>query len=193
MPFRSARVGCVIVGFLSYPSAPLLATDIISTEVRYQKPAYTVSFKALLEARIEHVRRLVTDYENLVDLSPTIIHSEVISSTPNGRSRVKLVLRPCFLIIVCKRITKVTDSSVSDRGDVIHVTVPALSDFHHAREQLSITADANDSERTWISYRAHMVPKFRAPPIIGPWIIRRQIIEELTFTARRVESLAQLM
>jgi hypothetical protein len=178
---------------LSFPSTPLSAADIISAQVRYQEPAYTVSFETVLEARLEHVRHLVTDYENLIDLSPTVIHSEVISSTPDGRSRVKLVLRPCFLIVVCKRITKVTDSYVTDHGDVIHVTVPAVSDFHQAHEQLSISPDANNTEQTRVSYRAYLVPKFRAPPIIGPWIIRRQIIKELTVTAQRVESLAQLM
>ncbi len=193
MAVRSARFSCLVVGCLSFPSAPLSAANIISAEVRYQEPAYTVSFEAVLEAHHEHVRRLVTDYENLIDLSPTVIHSNVISSTPDGHSRVRLVLRPCFLIVVCKRITKVTDSSVSDHGDVIHVTVPAASDFHQAREQLSITPDASDNERTRVSYRAYLVPKFRTPPIIGPWIIRRQIIKELTVTARRVESLAQLM
>ena len=184
---------CLIASCSGFSSAPLAAADIIHVEVRYQEPAYTVSFEVLLEARHEHVRRLVTDYENLVDLSPTVVRSDVISSTPDGQSRVKLVLRPCFLIILCKRITKVTDSSVSEHGDVIHVTVPAESDFSQAREQLSITPHATDTERTRVSYRAYMVPKFRAPPIIGPWIIRRQIIEELTVTAQRVESLAQLM
>jgi hypothetical protein len=177
---------------LGLPIAPLSAAEIISAEVRYREPAYIVSFEAVLEARHEHVRRLITDYEKLIDLSPTVIHSEVLSSTPDGRSRVKLVLRPCFLIVVCKRITKVTDSSVSNHGDVIHVTVPAVSDFHQAREHLSITPDATSAERTRVSYHAYLVPKFRAPPIIGPWIIRRQIIKELTVTTRRVESLAQL-
>ncbi len=193
MPARSACVSCLTAGFLSLPSTPLVAADILSAVVRYQAPAYTVSFEAVLDAHHKHVRRLVTDYENLIDLSPTVVHSDVISSTPDGHSRVKLVLRPCFLIVLCKRIIKVTDSSVSGHGDVIHVTVPAVSDFHQAREQLSITPDANDTERTRVSYRGYLVPKFSVPPIIGPWIIRRQIINELTVTARRVESLAQLM
>ncbi len=193
MPVRSARVSFVVAGLLGFPSAPLPAADIISAEVRFEDPAYTVAFEAVLDASVAHVRRLVTDYGNLVDLSPMVVHSSVISSQPDGRSRVKLVLRPCFLIVLCKRIVKVTDSFVSAHGDVTHVTVPAVSDFHHAREQLSFTPIAHDTERTRIIYRAFLVPKFRAPPIIGPWIIRRQIIKELTVTARRVESLAQHM
>lgn len=193
MPARLPRVGYVIVSFLSFLSEPLSAADITNTEVRYQELAYTVSFEAVLDAPHEHVRRLFTDYENMIDLSPTVIHSEIISSTPDGRSRVKLVLKPCFLIIVCRRITKVTDSSVTDDGDVVHVTVPAVSDFHQAYEQLSINPDANNTERTRVSYRAYLVPKFGAPPIIGPWVIRRQIVKELTIVARRVESQAQPM
>lgn len=193
MPPCPARICCVIVGFLSFPSTPLSAAEIISAEVRYQEPVYTVSFEAVLDVHHEQVRRLVTDYENLIDLSPTVVHSEVIGSTPDGHSRVKLVLRPCFLLVLCKRITKVTDAFVSEHGDVIHVTVPAVSDFHQAREQLSITPDALDTERTRVRYRAFLVPKFRAPPLIGPWIIRRQIIKELTVTARRMESLGPIM
>lgn len=191
MPARSARISCLIAGFWGFPSAPLPAADIVSAEVRYLKPAYTVSFEAVLDAREDRVRRLVTDYANLTDLSPTVISSDVISSTPDGRSRVKLVMRPCFFIVLCKRITKVTDLSVSDHGDVIHVTVPEVSDFHRAREQLSIKPVADGTEQTRVSYRAYLVPKFYAPPLIGPWVIRHQIIKELTVTARRVESLAQ--
>ncbi len=189
---RSARA-CIFAGILCVPPAPLSAANIIGAWVRYSQPAYSVSFDVVLKASHDRVRQLVTDYENLRELSPTVILSTVVSSNPGGGSRVKLVLRPCFLIVFCKRITKVTDTSISDNGDVIHVTVPALSDFHQAREELSITADASDAKRTRLRYRAHLVPKFRTPPIIGPWFLRRQIIKELTVTARRVESLAQPM
>ena len=187
----SATVWWLIASVVYGLSAPLHAAEVVFAEVSYQAPAYKVSFDVVLEAAHGRVQGLVRDYANLSALSPTITHSEVLETKDGSIARVKLVLRPCVWFVFCKRMTKVTDIRVSDRDEVIHVTVPELSDFHEARERLSIEPDTKEQTHTKMSYRARLVPKFLVPPIIGPWIIKRQIIKELTLSARRVEQLAR--
>ncbi len=167
------------------------AAKVVLAEVVYQQPVYRVTFEVVVEAEYADVRRLVTDYAKLAYLSPTVEHSRVLDTRPEGGARVEVVLRPCFLFVFCKRIRKVTDSYVAQDGDLIHNTVPALSDFHQAQERLSISADEQEPSRTRIRYRAELVPKFQTPPILGPWIIRRQIISELAITADQLERLTR--
>ncbi len=174
---------------LVYCSPGAFAATIVRAEVDYERPVYRVEFEVVVEGEYREVRRLLTDYEKFADLSPTVEHSAVLETTPDGRTRVEVILRPCFLVVFCRRIRKVTDSHTTEAGEVVHTTVPALSDFHRAHERLSIAADGPRATR--IGYRAELVPKFRAPPIIGPWIIRRQIMRELTITSDRVENLTR--
>jgi hypothetical protein len=41
-----------------------------------------------------------------------------------------------------------------------------------------------------MSYTAEMVPNFFIPPVIGPWLVKSFLIEEIKATAVEVESLA---
>ncbi|MDX1378591.1 MAG: hypothetical protein R3307_07065, partial [Anaerolineales bacterium] len=95
----------------------------------------------------------------------------------------------CVWRIFCRRIRKVTDATVAQDGSILHRTIASESDFSFAEEQLTIHAGVRH-QGTRAGYHAELVPKFFVPPLIGPWLVRRQIISDLTETAASVERIA---
>ncbi len=182
-------VACVTVAVLSGAAVAASAAEVLRSEVHHRAAHFEVVFEVVLSAPHEAVQRLVTDYGNFSELSSTVVHSEVVARIADGRSRVKLILRPC-LWLLCRRLVKVTDSYVSPAGDIVHVTLPKYSDFREARERLTVTPEAGGTQ-TRVLYRARLVPDFGLPPIVGPWLVRRQIVNELSATADQVEALAR--
>lgn len=164
------------------------AADVLQAKVEHVNGVYRVEFEAHLDAEPERVRKIATNYEKLQELSPTVLESRIVSQD-SGRVRVDLLLKACVWKIFCRRMRKVTDAMVSADGSILHRTVASESDFSYAEEQLWINAGAGQ-RGTLARYNAELVPKFFVPPVVGPWLIRRQIISELTKTAQAIESAA---
>lgn len=164
------------------------AVDVTHAEVEHINGVYRVDFEVRIDADQETVRKIVTDYQNFTKLTPTVLHSEVISRD-GGRVRLDLQLRACVWKVFCRRMRKVTDATVNSDGSVVHRTVASESDFSYAEEQLWVQS-GEGHRGTLARYRAELVPKFFVPPLIGPWLIRRQIVSELTKTAKAIEEFA---
>ncbi len=164
------------------------SAEVVSARVDQQDSEYHIDFEVLLNAPAERVREIVTDYGKLEALSPNIVRSEVISRHDDQAARVKVIMRPCVWIVFCKTIVKTSDARVAEDGTVVHITDATVSDFAFARERLVI--EAIEDARSRVVYSARLVPSFFVPPLVGPWLIRRQIIRDLEITAERIEALA---
>ena len=161
------------------------AAEILFAEVAYNDRVYEVSFRVRLDASAGDVRRIVTDYSKLTRLSPTIVKSRV-SQRDEGVT-LKLWLRPCVWVF-CRNLRKVS-VVYEEAGDIVYAADPAASDFLEASERLSIVDDSENPGTALVTYRARLKPKFVVPPLIGPWLVKRQILEDLQLTSERVESL----
>jgi len=166
-----------------------IAAEVTRASVEHQGGVYRVSFEVNLEAEPDRVREIVEDYDKLRELTPTVVHSEVLSRE-DGRVRLDLRLRPCFWRIFCRSMRKVTDVTMMQDGSFHHRTVASESDFSFAEERLWIQAGASHNG-THARYEAELVPKFFIPPFIGPWLVRKQIVNELTTTANKIEQIAK--
>lgn len=187
--FRRTRFPLPFTVCLCVVTTPAVtAAEILHADVVYDDQAYNVSFKVRLDAEPDDVRRIVTDHSQLTRLSPTIVKSDVVQAGPGGVTTIKLLLRPCIWIF-CKQMTKVSDTQIVD-GDLVYVADPQASDFHIARERLHIEGDTGTAHRSLVTYTARLQPKFAVPPLLGPWLIRRQILSDLTLTSERVEAFA---
>ncbi|MDH3639481.1 MAG: hypothetical protein OES09_13630 [Gammaproteobacteria bacterium] len=102
---------------------------------------------------------------------------------------VKLLLRPCVWVVFCKNLRKVS-VVYEDGSEIVYHADPSVSDFLEARERLLVEDDSTRPSSTLLTYRARLIPKFVVPPLIGPWLIKRQIMRDLRITSGRVEFLA---
>ncbi len=160
--------------------------DIHQIDIKYKNKTYHISYQATLYADTYEVERIFTNYTNLKTLSARVIESTVLSqSTDNVRLR--LVLKPCILFY-CKQLTKTSDVHVTRNGvwSVKYIADPEVSDFSIADEHLVVE---KDNGQTKLSYNATLTPKFRVPPLVGPWIIKHVLRDELLEVGENVEKL----
>ena len=184
---RAARKYFVLALILApFLCAPVTAATILKIKVNHSKGRYTVTFDARLDADSTIVRQYLTDYANLTRLSDTITESRILQTYADGRRRVLMTLHSCVLFF-CSTIKNVQDVEILDNGDIVSRTDPEESDYSYAMQRWRITAENN---HTRLQHQAELVPKFYVPPLIGPWLVKKRIHNELRITAQRLEMFA---
>jgi hypothetical protein len=146
---------------------------------------YHLVFRVVVPARSARVRALATDYAHLKRLSPDIVSSRVLPSSRGLKLRV--VFRACVWVF-CKTMMKTEWVYTAPNGVITTRAIPSESDFSYAVERWRIVADGRG---TRVTYRSTAVPKFRVPPLIGPWLIRMVLRHELERSVRRLKRLAR--
>jgi len=68
--------------------------------VRYEDKIYNLSAEFNVEATPARVMEVLTDFENISDLNPAIVESELQDSTKQKGLRVKTVVKDCILFFV---------------------------------------------------------------------------------------------
>jgi len=175
------------LGLLLMESRPLFAASVVAASVARGDDGFEIHFSVDIDASLDDVRDLIGDIRNLAKLSPSTVSSETllpgVSFNNDTTPWVHVVLRPCVLVF-CKTLTKVSrEISITDdltRYEVIE----SHSSFKVADEELQLERAA---QTTRMSYRAHLVPDFFVPPVIGAWLVRRVIVAEMTEAAKRAE------
>ncbi|MDH3693923.1 MAG: hypothetical protein OER96_05065 [Gammaproteobacteria bacterium] len=164
------------------------AADIQKIEIQYEDNTYSISFRAILSADTNTVEHIVTNHANLKTLSSRVTESEVLSGIDDENVKLKLVLRPCVLFY-CKTLTKTSDVEVTHNlgTSISYIADPEHSSFRIANELLTIP---KNGERTQLNYTATIVPGFRVPPVIGPWLVKRVLRKELIEVGENVEKQA---
>jgi len=164
---------------------------ILSASVDHVGNSYRIDAVVLLDGELAGLKRIITDYRRFAALSPTVVRSRILSGRSGSDARVEMVLRPCALVIFCRTITKVSDVYIDSGGERMrYVAVPELGDFKEGLETVTLTdQSAADAARVRFVYSAVLAPKFFVPPFVGPWLIRRQIVDDLRTSSGRVELL----
>jgi hypothetical protein len=94
----------------------------------------------------------------------------------------------CVLVIFCKTVRQVKDLEPFVPPDTYRtVMVAGEGDFQSGYETWQVSADTQNKTR--LKYHAVLVPAFRVPPVIGPWVLRRHLQMELVRIAENVEML----
>jgi hypothetical protein len=171
---------------------PLLsarAATVLQTEVVHEAGRYTVTFEFDVAASTNAVRRILTDYDRLDRLSRVVQKSEQLSPGDDGRPRVRVVMRSCFLFF-CQTVHKLETVTEFSDGRLVVIADPAESDYRYSRVEWQIHAEET---RTRVTYRAEHEPAFFVPPLIGPWVVKMRIRHELGLMAERLEQLAQAL
>jgi hypothetical protein len=89
--------------------------------------------------------------------------------------------------VFCKTVRRVMDVEQRPDGDILSLADPSQSDFRHVREHWQIFPE---TPRTRLRYEAEYVPGFYVPPLLGPWLIKRRLHNELIVVFGRLEELA---
>ena len=157
--------------------------------VRYEDKTYFLSAVFNVDATPARVMEVLTDFENISDLNPAIIESELQASSKADSLRVKTVVRDCILFF-CKSITRVEDISQFENTKLETFVLPLLSDL---RSGYTVWVLTQNLSGTMVRYDASMQPKFWVPPIIRTHVLKknfkRRVIESVELVQQKAKKI----
>ncbi|HLF23893.1 MAG TPA: SRPBCC family protein [Burkholderiales bacterium] len=181
-----AAVLFVTAMWLLAPAAAVSAAQVTTNEITRDGDRYDVTFDVRIAAPSERLMHYLTDYANYDRYFQSIRESTVLDGAPDNARRVRLRLRACVWFF-CRTVTFVKDVTEAPNGEIRAQIEPTLSDFQEATEYWRVTSVDG---QTQLRYRAALVPDFFVPPLIGPWLLKRQIHASLISGAEKLETLA---
>lgn len=171
------------LGALGLGSRLADGAEVKGLTVFHRDNTYYVSFDAVVDAPAQKVYRLLSDYAHLDRLSPAIIAVTVQPSPRGTGTRVRSVLRSCFLVF-CKNVVEVEDVTQSDGQTIAAEIVPGAGDFRGGYTHWRIEAAG---PRTRLHYEATRTPSFGIPPLIGSRMIKATMRNYLESSTVRLE------
>ncbi|KPV41148.1 hypothetical protein AN478_04425 [Thiohalorhabdus denitrificans] len=160
------------------------AETVRHLDVEQDGRAYTVQFEAVVEAPPDRVFALLTDYDRLEQLNPSIIEAERLGMA-GGMERVRTVLESCVAFF-CRQMERIEEITTRHQRTIESRVVPEASEVESGSTRWELAAV---TEGTRIRFRTRMVPEFWVPPVIGPWAIRSNLESDLRVLIRRLEEL----
>ena len=164
-------------------AATASAGKVTTALVTHEGGHYFVEVDALVEVTETDARALLTDYNNLDRVNPSVEVSEVMIRRGPGDHRVRTVTRACVWFF-CKRIHQVQDVTEGLDGSIVATVLPEQSDLRHGYARVDMW---QESEGTRILIRSEVEPDFWIPPLIGPWVIKKKLRSEALETVRNLE------
>ncbi|MEE8216936.1 MAG: SRPBCC family protein [Acidiferrobacterales bacterium] len=155
-------------------------------EVTRSDDTYVVNFDVLLATTPAAARAILSDYKNWPRLAENMGKPTLVKTFADGRQRIRLSIRSCVLFM-CQTIRQLKDVWVRRNGDIVSVMISGESDFRSGRERWQIEPEQG---RTRVRYHAEFVPSFSLLPLIGPWILKRELRQTLINIATNLEALA---
>jgi hypothetical protein len=159
------------------------AGEVLDAQVMEDDGHYRVAISARIDAPLDVVYQVITDFNNLVEINPSIVESNVLLAISPRKHRVETLVRVCILIF-CKDVLQVQDIEQVDDSLITAVTLPGASDFKSGTAQWQLT---NRGGGTVLRFTQAFEPDFWVPAVIGPWLIERTLVKEMVQTAMVIE------
>jgi len=162
------------------------AGEILEQRGSYREGTYANDVKAEINAPTDSVYLLLTDYDGYTALNPGITESTVLNVT-GETTTVRFSYRACILIF-CRTMKYTMDFSGYRGGPVTGTILPAVSDFSYGFVRWTLRPHG---DRSQVHVTSEFRPKFWVPPLIGPYLVKRKLLEEVTTTIRGLEKLSR--
>ena len=170
-----------------------VSAEINSVEVRKEHNHYHLNINATVNAGIENIRSIITDYENLTSINPYIKESKLLDISEDERSTVSMLTETCVLFL-CYNIRHVQTFHPMKNDILFSRIIPEESDFKTGWMRWEIKEmDSNKAYPvTQIILDIEMVPGFFVPPVIGPYQIKKTMLDMTHATIINLEKKARI-
>jgi len=176
-----------LFGALVCATVTATAGDIIEARVEHSGKRYFITLEAVINADSQRIYEILTDYNNLNQISDGILESRLIYSLSDHDHRVQVTTEGCVSFF-CKRIIQVQDVEELAGMIIISTALPDKSDVDYGHSRWKVTPEDG---LTHISYNSDLKPSFWIPPLIGPPLIERTLRNEALAVIEGLEILAQ--
>jgi len=161
--------------------------DDEQTAFAFAHNAYRYSYTTALDADVETVAAIVTDFDRLHRLNDGIKASRVLERYDEHHVKRLIDGRQCVLMF-CFELRLVEDVRVTP-GHIHARVIPGAGSFRDGHMDWHYTA--LDAGRTRISFRAAQTLDVWVPPVIGPLVLKRVFLREVRETCTNIERLAR--
>jgi hypothetical protein len=181
----------IFIFLFLFPALTSAAT-LTNVNVEKQGKQYTLHIKALVNADINKVKQIITDYNNLTSINPYLIESKLISRTEDEKTTVSTLSEACILFI-CYKIRHVQIFQQLKNDILYGRTIPKMSDFKQGWTRWTIKEDKSNPNKkvTQLTLDTKMTPDFFILPIIGTYQVKKKMLEIATVTIHNLEKEAQ--
>ena len=144
---------------------------------------------ALIKAPASYVREVLTDYTHIYLLNPSIIESEVLKHHDDGAVSVRTKIIGCASYF-CEELDRVEKVRELPSGDLHAEIIPELSQFKFGQTRWSITSQGDYCE---VSYHSEMEPDIFIPPVVGKFLLKKSIREEMQISFANLEKISSVL
>jgi len=162
--------------------------EITDIEIIRDGSRYLLVSTTHFDATPEQVFRVLIDYDQLATISKTIKESRYLEPRDDGQVLVYTRVRAC-VFLYCKTVEKIERLDFTRPTYIQATAIPDRSDVRYSRSEWKLTAD--DAGGTQVIYRLEFEPGFWVPPLIGPMVIKRVLIDDGASAVDQIEIRAQ--
>ena len=175
------------VFFVSFFSGVGSTAVIHDLKIEYRSGRYELVSHTYVDAPLEAIFHVLTDYDHFNRISRIYEESGFMEPAADGTPVVYTRMRGCVLFF-CKNMTRVERLETREPGFIHTITLPEQSDFRYGVSEWILEPEGSGTN---VIYRAVLEPDFWLPPIIGPWALKRRLLEGGAGALDRIESLSQ--
>lgn len=160
------------------------AGEVEYANIQFVGGAYRYDFRITIDAPLEAVRAVVTDYDHLERINDDVLQSEILEHYDAKHLKRRMWLNHCVLVF-CFDLVFVETVELFDDGSITTTVIPAESNFRRGTAKWRV--EPLSAHTTRISVEAEQEPDFWIPPVIGPMIFKRAFMKEVRETAANIE------
>jgi len=172
-------VCCAVLLSLGWMSSVYAA----EVSVRYEKKIYYLKAEFEVKASPARVMQVLTDYEGLVELGPTIIASDILNVVDENTTKVRTTIKDCILFF-CKKVSRV--ENIVQHGDE-KLEMFVIPDQSDVRSGYSVWTFSENASGTSMTFDANFQSKFWIPPIIRSQVLTRKFKRRVEEGIKRLQ------
>ncbi len=171
-----------------YPSAPQTAT-LREVDVSHSRGRFQIVADTHLDASPEAVHKVLLDFDGdrYQRISEIYKESSYLPPDPDGTPLVYTRVEGC-LLWYCRSMRRVERLEIVTPELIRSRTVPERSDFKYTLSEWTFAAEGDG---TRVTYMMEMEPNFWLPPFVGPWFLKRTLLQGAPSAIEQIELLAQ--
>jgi hypothetical protein len=180
----------VLLIFLSVcyvsPGVPATLRDV---DVSRRQDRYRVVADTHLDASPEAIYKVLLDFndDRYQRISEIYKESSYLPPDGDGTPLVYTRVEGCLLGF-CRSMRRVERLEVVTPRFIRSRTVPERSDFKYSMSEWTFAAEGDG---TRVTYLMEMEPDFLLPPFVGPWLLKRTLLQGAPAAIEQIENLAQ--
>lgn len=166
------------------------AAEVRDVGVRRQGATFVISMHLAIDAPAPAVFRALQDYAAMARFNPDLRAVRVEPTKAPDRMRLFTTIHTCVLVF-CKTMhqEQIMTANATANGGVLDAEL-VNGDFKAGHGRWLVRPCQTPGARTCMDVRIELVPAFWVPPVIGPWVIRRKMVEEARRTSAGLERTA---